>query len=81
MDVLEEHFKSLDFQDAIQKEKDIVKATKVTDWREPVGTVAILSENWSSSTLLVMLMIRSLASCGVAARRSNLCWKLRRPRR
>jgi hypothetical protein len=50
MEVVEQHFKSLDFKEAIQKEKDIVRATKVTDWREPLGTVVIVSEVWSIST-------------------------------
>jgi hypothetical protein len=50
MEVVEQHFKSLDFKEAIRKEKDIVRATKVTDWREPLGTVLIVSEVSSISS-------------------------------
>lgn len=77
MDVVEQHFRSLDFKEAINKEKDIVLATKVTDWREPLGTVAILGDAWSTPHLQhVSLISRSVASRRYSLGSGNCCRQL-----
>jgi acyl-CoA reductase-like NAD-dependent aldehyde dehydrogenase len=49
LDVIEQHCESLNFEESIQKESEIAKGRQTTDWREPLGTVAIVCEAKSLS--------------------------------
>jgi hypothetical protein len=51
VEVLEQHFNRLNFKKSIQTEKRIPE-TPPADWREPLGSVAIVSGTSSMSTLL-----------------------------
>ena len=48
---MERHFKNLDFERALEKEKKVANRSSLDDWLEPLGTVAIVCE--AQSTLLL----------------------------
>jgi acyl-CoA reductase-like NAD-dependent aldehyde dehydrogenase len=44
IDIVEKHYENLDFDAALLKEKNIARGVSAADWRDPLGTVAIVCE-------------------------------------
>jgi acyl-CoA reductase-like NAD-dependent aldehyde dehydrogenase len=44
LDVIEQHYKSLNYEESMKKESEIAQGRKTTTWRQPFGTVAIVYE-------------------------------------
>jgi hypothetical protein len=77
VEVLEQHFNRLNFKKSIQTEKQIPEAPPV-DWREPLGTVAIVSGTSSIPNLVINLIDSSSQSLCVPLGVGHRRWELRR---
>jgi aldehyde dehydrogenase (NAD+) len=62
IDIVEKHYENLDFDAALLKEKNIARGVSATDWREPLGTVAIVCEARNPLNLAVSPLAGAIAA-------------------
>jgi acyl-CoA reductase-like NAD-dependent aldehyde dehydrogenase len=55
LEIIEKQYTSLNFEESLQKERNLARGNTTADWREPVGTVGILYQ--SNSILLFELSL------------------------
>lgn len=54
IDIVKKHYENLDFDAALLKEKNIARGVSAPNWREPLGTVAIVCESQCIHSINVM---------------------------
>ena len=42
LEIIEKQYTALNFEESLQKERNIAHGKTTTDWREPLGTIGIL---------------------------------------